>query len=196
MEIDLAGAGVALDGDRNPLSQAALAALLANGGTAADPGAADILLVSCPLLPQAGPMDALAKLDATRASAVAMAGRGGGRIVFLLSAIAGMPMRRHPAYSAANAGLFTGMRTLAMEFGPAVLVNAVGVGLIGTGLIGTGETISGDLAQLSHVPLGRPGTVDEAVAAVLFLCDPANSYTTGQLLSVDGGWTAGYGRNF
>jgi hypothetical protein len=191
MEIDLAGASVALDGDRNPLSQAAFSALLANGGTAADPGAADVLLVSCPLKPQAGPMDALAKLDAARASAMAMAARGRGRIVFLLSAIAVMPMRRHPAYSAANAGLFAGMRTLAMEFGPTVLVNAVGAGLIGAG-----EVISGDEAQLSHVPLGRSGTVDEAVAAVLFLCDPANSYTTGQLLSVDGGWTAGYGRNF
>ena len=26
--------------------------------------------------------------------------------------------------------------------------------------------------------------------------DPLNTYTTGQMLSVDGGWTAGYGRNF
>ena len=38
--------------------------------------------------------------------------------------------------------------------------------------------------------------LDEVVAAALFLCDPANTYTTGQLLSVDGGWTAGYARNF
>ena len=36
----------------------------------------------------------------------------------------------------------------------------------------------------------------EAVAAALFFCDPLNSYTTGQMLGVDGGWAAGYGRNF
>ena len=42
----------------------------------------------------------------------------------------------------------------------------------------------------------RAGTVDEVVAAVLFFCDPGNSYTTGQMLAVDGGWMAGYGRTF
>ena len=35
MEIDLAGAGVALEGDMNPIAEAALAALLANGGRSA-----------------------------------------------------------------------------------------------------------------------------------------------------------------
>jgi NAD(P)-dependent dehydrogenase (short-subunit alcohol dehydrogenase family) len=46
------------------------------------------------------------------------------------------------------------------------------------------------------VPLGRPGRIEEAVAALLFLADPMNTYTTGQVLTVDGGWTAGYGRDF
>ena len=153
---------------------------------------ADILLISCPLLPQSADADVR---DETRhrreKSAAAMAERGKGRIVFLLSAIAGMPMRRHPEFSAEMAGLVAGMRTLAMEFGPRVLVNAVGFGLVADG-----ATISGDALSSATYLLGRPGTVAEAVAAVLFLCDPLNSYTTGQLLSVDGGWTAGYGRNF
>lgn len=191
MQIELAGAGVALEGDRNPIAEAALAALLDNGGNPASRGTADVLLVSRRLLPGAPDMDLGATLQPAREAAAAMAARGRGRILFLLSAIAGMPMRRHPDFSAENAGLVGGMRALAMEFGPSVLVNAVGFGLIGGS-----QTLSGDAAQLSHVPLGRPGTIVEAVAAVLFLCDPANSYTTGQLLSVDGGWTAGYGRNF
>lgn len=191
MHIELAGAGVALEGDRNPIAEGALAALLANGGSLAQKEIADVLLVSRRLLPGAADIDLDSTLRPARDAAAAMAARGHGRILFLLSAIAGMPMRRHPDFSAGNAGLVGGMRALAMEFGPSVLVNAVGFGLIGEGAV-----ISGDEAQLSHVPLGRPGTVDEAVAAVLFLCDPANSYTTGQLLSVDGGWTAGYGRNF
>jgi NAD(P)-dependent dehydrogenase (short-subunit alcohol dehydrogenase family) len=191
MQIELGGSGVALEGDENPIAEAAVAALLANGGLSARPETADILLVSCRLLPDAVDMALGPKLQTAKQVAAAMAARGQGRILFLLSAIAGMPMRRHPDFSAGNAGLVGRMRTLAMEFGPSVLVNAVGFGLIGEG-----ETVSGDAAQLSHVPLGRPGTVAEAVAAVLFLCDPENSYTTGQLLSVDGGWTAGYGRNF
>ena len=78
-----------------------------------------------------------------------------------------------------------------MEFGPKVLVNAVGFGAV------EDETmVSGDKAMLSHTPVGRAGCIEEAVAAVLFFCDPLNTYTTGQMLGVDGGWTAGYGRNF
>jgi NAD(P)-dependent dehydrogenase (short-subunit alcohol dehydrogenase family) len=56
--------------------------------------------------------------------------------------------------------------------------------------------VSGDKAMLSHTPVGRAGSIEEAVAAVLFFCDPLNTYTTGQMLGVDGGWMAGYGRNF
>jgi len=191
MEIDLAGSGVALEGDINPIADAALAALLANGGRAVPAKDADVLLISCPLLPGAASVDLGTTLRTARAAATAMAGRGKGRIIFLLSAIAGMPMRRHPEFSAETAGFLAGMRTIAMEFGPNVLANAVGFGVFDVE-----KTVSGDKAQLSHVPLGRPGSIDEAVAAVLFLCDPMNSYTTGQMLVVDGGWSAGYGRNF
>ena len=120
-----------------------------------------------------------------------MAERGSGRILFLASATAGMPMRRHPQFSMENASIPAGIRTLAMEFGPKVLVNGVGIGAVQEVTM-----VSGDEAMLSHTPVGRAGTIAEAVAAVLFFCDPLNTYTTGQMLGVDGGWTAGYGRNF
>jgi NAD(P)-dependent dehydrogenase (short-subunit alcohol dehydrogenase family) len=45
--------------------------------------------------------------------------------------------------------------------------------------------------MLSHVPLGRPGTTEEIASAVLFFAAPEASYVTGQVLCVDGGWTAG-----
>ena len=100
-------------------------------------------------------------------------------------------MRRHPDYSRDMAAAVTVMSTLAMEFAPRVLVNAVGFGVIETDTL-----VSGDVAQLTHASVGRAGTLEEALAPVLFFCDPVNTYTTGQLLAVDGGWTAGYGRNF
>ncbi|CAN5314953.1 hypothetical protein BH10PLA2_BH10PLA2_13290 [soil metagenome] len=50
--------------------------------------------------------------------------------------------------------------------------------------------------MLDHVPLGRPGTVDEIAVAALFLADPENSYMNGHILTVDGGLTAGYTREF
>ena len=194
IQIDLNGATIALEGAANPIADATLAALSANGGYVVDgpqTEAPDILLVCCPLRPgQALKIPAHFTPMSAR-SAAAMAERGTGRIVFLMSAIAGMPMRRHPRFSIGNASILAGMRTLAMEFGPNVLVNAVGIGAVENTTI-----VSGDEAMLSHTPVGRAGTIDEAVAAVLFFCDPLNTYTTGQMLSVDGGWTAGYGRNF
>ena len=43
---------------------------------------------------------------------------------------------------------------------------------------------------LSRIPMGRIGTIDEVVAAVLFLASPAAALVTGQVLGVDGGWVA------
>ncbi|WP_246672261.1 SDR family oxidoreductase [Mesorhizobium sp. B3-1-6] len=194
MEIDLAGATIALDGETNAIVDAVLAALRANGGRivegAPTRAAADILLISCPLRPGTKAEDPRSLYADARKAAAAMTERG-GRIVFLISAIAGMPMRRHPRFSMENASILAGMRALAMEFGPKILVNAVGFGAVEDDAF-----ISGDKAMLSHTPVGRAGSIEEAVAAVLFFCDPLNSYTTGQMLGVDGGWAAGYGRNF
>jgi NAD(P)-dependent dehydrogenase (short-subunit alcohol dehydrogenase family) len=193
MEIDLAGAAIALDGETNAIVDAVLAALRANGGRiveGASARAADILLISCPLRPGTKAGDPRSLYADARKAAVAMTERG-GRIVFLISAIAGMPMRRHPRFSMENASILAAMRSLAMEFGPKILVNAVGFGAVEGDAI-----VAGDKAMLSHTPVGRAGSVEEAVAAVLFFCDPLNSYTTGQMLGVDGGWAAGYGRNF
>lgn len=187
MQIDLKGQTVALLGDANPIAEAALGRLLANGGLAGE--IADVLLVSLPLAPADG-VTAAPLLAAARLAAERMAAGSGGRILFLLSAIAGMPMRRHPDYSAQMAAALAGMRGLAMAFGPKVLVNALGVGAIGD------PVSAGDEAMLSHASIRRAGTVDEIVDAVLFFCDPMNTYTTGQLLNVDGGWSAGYGRHF
>jgi NAD(P)-dependent dehydrogenase (short-subunit alcohol dehydrogenase family) len=192
MQIELAGATVALDGEANAVTDAMLAALHASGGrVVGEIGSVDILVVSCPLRPGAAARDPRALHANACAVAAAMAGRGGGRIVFVTSAVAGMPMRRHPGFSIDNAAILAGMRTLAMEFGPKVLVNAVGLGMIEGASI-----VAGDSAMLSHTPVGRAGTIEEAVAVLLFFCDPLNTYTTGQMLAVDGGWMAGYGRNF
>ena len=74
-----------------------------------------------------------------------------------------------------------------------MLINAVGVGTI---VDERGEVVAGDSGFLRHASVPRAGTIAEVAAAVLFFCDPLNSYTSGQMLAVDGGWMAGYGRNF
>jgi len=190
MRIELQNTFVELRGERNPVATAALDALRANGATI-EPIAPvpDILLVSLPLVPVAG-YDPAALLQAVRSTGDAMFGRGSGRVLFLVSAAAGMPMRRHPEFSVAMAGVLATVRAMAMQLGPKVLVNAVGVGAVGEPLV------AGDAAMLGHASVKRPGAVAEVTDTVLFFCDPLNTYTTGQMLSVDGGWSAGYGRNF
>ena len=92
---------------------------------------------------------------------------------------------------------------MALELGShGILVNGIAPGSILTE--GTKQLFYGsdgmfkDSVQkmIAHVPLGRPGTTDEIAVAVLFLTDPENTYTHGHILTVDGGWTAGYAREF
>lgn len=189
MKVDLAGKIARISGEANQIAEAMSAALLHNGARLEDAALADVHLFSLPLLPDSG-IDIEALLDDMQQVATAMAARGGGRIVVIASAIAVMPMRRHPEFSRQLAGVVAAVRSLAMAHAPHVAINAVAVGLIGEPLV------SGDAAMLSHVPVGRPGEVEEVVGAALFLLDPRNSYTTGQVLVVDGGWSVGYGRNF
>jgi NAD(P)-dependent dehydrogenase (short-subunit alcohol dehydrogenase family) len=185
MTVDLTGKSFRLIGAKGKVTKAAREALETNGARITD-GACDILIAAHPLLPEGH-----AESIALSAEAKAMTERG-GRIVVLLSAMAGVPMRRHIDYSAAMAAAFAQVRGLAMQFGPNVLINAIGCGLIES----EGQLLSGDPHMLTHVPLGHAGSAADISDAVLFLCDPLNSYTTGQILIVDGGWSPGYGRNF
>ena len=48
-----------------------------------------------------------------------------------------------------------------------------------------------DLAALERrAPQGRLATADEIADAILYLCEPRAAHVTGQVLAVDGGWTA------
>ena len=126
-----------------------------------------------------------------------------GRIVNI-SSIAGLvPLRLQSAYVAAKAGVANLTRSMALELGPeGILVNAVAPG--STLTRGTEALFYGDdgaytenaASLLSHIPIGRPGKTTEIAAAVLFLVSPDASYINGSILAVDGGWTAGYTRDW
>jgi NAD(P)-dependent dehydrogenase (short-subunit alcohol dehydrogenase family) len=141
--------------------------------------------------------------EVSRAAAGVMRRQGGGRIINIASIVGLVPLRLQCAFVAAKAGVVNLTRAMALELGPAgVLVNAVAPG--STLTEGTRQLFYGeggkyrDAVQrmLDHVPLGRPAEPDEIAVAALFLADPENSYMTGHVLTVDGGWTAGYARDF
>jgi NAD(P)-dependent dehydrogenase (short-subunit alcohol dehydrogenase family) len=197
VEVDLKGQSAAIVGVNNFIAKAIGRALAANGADVvfSDAGAAprtfDILVLSHDLAPPVT-LEPSILIDAAQRGAGQMSKRGAGRIVHLISALALIPMRRHPDFSAAAAMSVAAVRALAMTAAPNVLVNAVAAGAIG----GPASFASGDAAMLSHVSINRPGAETDIANAALFLLDPANTYTTGQVLAVDGGWTVGYARNF
>ena len=135
----------------------------------------------------------------SRAVSAVMIAQKAGRIVNIASVLGIVPARLQCAYTAAKAGVVNLTCTMAIELAPAgIAVNCVAPG--STLTAGTAQLFYGekDAAQkekaqrmLSHVPAGRPGTVEEVAQAVLFFTDPEASYITGQILSVDGGWSAG-----
>lgn len=136
----------------------------------------------------------------SRAALAPMLAAGkGGRIVNIASVVGLAAMRLQSPFVAAKAAIVHLTRSMAIELGAkGILTNAVAPGSVMTAL--TAKLFYGDDGKfagrtqefLAHVPLGRPAQPEEIAEAVLFLVSPAASYINGQVLAVDGGWTAGY----
>jgi len=118
-----------------------------------------------------------------------MAARRWGRIVNVSSILSLVTCERRAAYSAAKAGLNGLTRTLALELAPHnVLVNAVAPGYVDTELTRRNNP-PGELKRLAGaIPLGRLAQPAEVAKLVAFLCSEENTYLTGQVLVVDGGY--------
>jgi 3-oxoacyl-[acyl-carrier protein] reductase len=111
-------------------------------------------------------------------------------------------------YSAGKSAVVGLTKTLAKEWGQfKVNVNAVAFGYIETRLTASKDDanqmeIDGEKVQLGIpdqlrgmasmlIPLGRPGTPEEAAGGVFFLCSPWSNYVHGQVLNVTGGQFTG-----
>lgn len=141
--------------------------------------------------------------NVSRHFAAAMKKGGGGRIINIASVFGLVPARLQCAFVAAKAGAINLTKAMALELGPhGILVNGIAPGSILTE--GTEKLFYGEDGKfhdnvqrfMDHVPLARPGSTDEIAVGVLFLADPENTYTNGHILTIDGGWMAGYHREF
>lgn len=113
-----------------------------------------------------------------------LAASGRGSIINVVSGSGLLPTPGLGAYGASKAALWMTTRSLAVELAPAVRVNALCPGVTTT----DGQSAHPAQAQLLPlVPLGRLARADELVGAAIYLASEAASYTTGELLIVNGG---------
>ncbi|MEQ5870487.1 SDR family oxidoreductase [Sagittula sp. NFXS13] len=115
-------------------------------------------------------------------SAVPHLRRAKGAVVNMSSTRAHMAEPHTEAYCASKGGIEGLTQALSVSLGPEVRVNAIAPGWIVTG--GVQELTEEDHAQ--H-PVGRAGRVEDVAEAVLYLAQAG--FTTGQVLTVDGGMT-------
>jgi NAD(P)-dependent dehydrogenase (short-subunit alcohol dehydrogenase family) len=131
-------------------------------------------------LDEAFDVNVKAAVLASRAAVPHMRRRGGGAIVNVASVGGIRPWKAYLPYCASKAALIMATRSLALALAPDIRVNAIAPGILDP------PGASDELRQ--RIPLGRFGEHAEAVEATLFLAAGA-SYTTGEVLTVDGGRT-------
>ena len=112
-----------------------------------------------------------------------------GVIVNIVDVHAQRPLKNHPLYGIAKAGLAMLTRSLAKDLGPDIRVNGVAPGAILWPESGMPERIQENIVR--EIALKRPGDPQDIAAAVVFLVRDA-PYVTGQILAVDGGRSVGW----
>ena len=125
--------------------------------------------------------------------------RGGGSIINISSVVGQIPFRNQCAFAAAKAGVINLSKAMALELAPDnIRVNAICPGSImfeGTKALFYADKERAE-KMLSHIPQHRPGKPEDIAYAALYVSSDEASYMTGSVLTIDGGWTCGFARDF
>jgi 7-alpha-hydroxysteroid dehydrogenase len=113
----------------------------------------------------------------------------GGGVILNISSMAGENRnRRMAAYGASKAAESHLTRNIAFDLGPMnIRVNAIAPGATRTPALAGVLTPEIEEAMLRHTPVKRLGEPVDIANAALFLCSPAASWVSGQVLTVSGG---------
>ena len=114
-----------------------------------------------------------------------------GSIVNISSMSADLARTRLAPYCAAKAGVNALTRCAAKEFAPDIRVNAIAPGFVITPMTnaeyGEGTELREQINE--RTPLGRVAEREEIVGSAIYLGSDASSFTTGEVMFVDGGFT-------
>ena len=126
---------------------------------------------------------------ASQAAAKHMAAQGGGSIVNISSVGGLVPDIAQVAYGTSKAAINYLTKLIAVhEAKNKIRCNAVLPGMTATESVEKHLTENFRNLFLRHIPLGRMGLPEEIAAAVVYLASDESAYTTGQILTVSGGF--------
>jgi NAD(P)-dependent dehydrogenase (short-subunit alcohol dehydrogenase family) len=111
-----------------------------------------------------------------------------GVIINIVSELAFVALPEYSCYSATKAGIAMLTKALALEWAPhGIRVNAMAPAAVETEANAVLATEEGRHQAVNRLPIGRCGTVDDMVGAVVYLASDAACYVLGTTLMVDGG---------
>lgn len=140
--------------------------------------------------------DVLGSFNVLRHGAAAMQKTGGGAIVLLLTTAVLRTLENDGMSGGPKTAVAALMRQMAREMGPAnIRCNGVAPGVIDAGIVHSSFEVDAIAKAvitdcLNKTPLGRMGRPEDIAAAVDFLTSADATYISGQILAVDGGYSA------
>ncbi|WP_105384482.1 SDR family NAD(P)-dependent oxidoreductase [Neorhizobium alkalisoli] len=175
--------------DRCRLLDAPLAALVNSAGIAANVRFAD---TTTDMLRKIYEVNVIGAFALSQALAPVLRENGGGSIVHIASVSGIKGNLGRSAYGASKGALITLTKIMAVELADDLIrVNAIAPGPIETPMVKENHTAVTREEWQRTVPMRRYGQPEEIAAAIAFLVDgKQSSYVTGQILAVDGGFTA------
>ena len=116
-----------------------------------------------------------------------MHANGAGRVVLVSSDLAYLGRATFSPYVASKAGVLGLVRSWALEFAPAINVNALCPGPVDTAMLDFEHMTPEWREKEKNNPLGRIGTPAEVAAMAVLLCGDGGAFITGQGMSINGG---------